>query len=54
MKLNGLGRYKSQSRNSWQQMKYARPYYDLFQALKGEPLTARGFQQKGPESLRFV
>ena len=44
--MNGPGKYKlDQGRNSWQWTKHAWLYSDLLPALKGESLSAVGFQQ---------
>jgi len=49
MMVNGLGRYKlGQAGHSWQWEQHTWLYSDLLKALKGEPFTALGSQQRGP------
>ena len=49
MMVNGLGRYKlGQAGHSWQWEQRTWLYSDLLKALKGEPFTALGSQQRGP------
>ena len=46
MKVNELGRYLEQGRNSWQWAKHAWLYSDLLQALNGEHLSALGSEER--------